>query len=133
MALQQFFEKPENKQYYDSMNMLARSGDLKRYENYILSLKSMAEKQTGMKLDKEISAEKLHAYTTNGGAAHLDGQYTVFGKVIMGLDVIDKIAAQPKDQSDRPLENVVMQVTVEELPRKKIEKLYGYQYPEEKK
>jgi peptidyl-prolyl cis-trans isomerase B (cyclophilin B) len=133
MALQQFFEKPENKTYYDSMNLLAHSGDIKRYENYIFSLKALAEKQTGMKLDREISPEKLKAYTTNGGAAHLDGQYTVFGKVIMGLDVIDKIAAQPKDQSDRPLENVIMQVTVEELSRNKIEKLYGYHYPDKKK
>ena len=86
------------------------------------------EKMTGEKIYKEVSPEKLKAYTTTGGAPHLDGEYTVFGKVISGLEVIDKIAALPTQQ-ERPVEDVRMTVTVEELPRKKITELYGYTYP----
>lgn len=82
---------------------------------------------------RDVSAEKIKAYTTNGGAPHLDGEYTVFGKVIKGLEVIDKIAAVQKDGGDRPIEDVRMFVTVEELSKKKITKLYGYVYPEVKK
>jgi peptidyl-prolyl cis-trans isomerase B (cyclophilin B) len=128
-AFQQFFRKPENKKYYDSIGTFIRKQDNKGYENYISSLKSVVEAQMGTSLDRKITPEALKAYTTEGGAPHLDGQYTVFGKVIMGLDVIDKIASQPKDGADRPLQDIRMTITVEELPRKKIEKMYGYQYP----
>jgi cyclophilin family peptidyl-prolyl cis-trans isomerase len=71
-------------------------------------------------------------YKEVGGAPHLDGDYTVFGKVIQGLDVIDKIAAVQKGQGDRPVVDVPMVVTVEEMSKNKIEKTYGYKYPESK-
>jgi peptidyl-prolyl cis-trans isomerase B (cyclophilin B) len=128
-AFQQFFRKPENKKYYDSIGTFIRSKDNEGYENYMKSLRSVVEAQLGVSLDRAITPEALRAYTTVGGAPHLDGQYTVFGKVIQGLDVIDKIASQPKDHADRPIEDVRMVITVEELPKKKIEKMYGYQYP----
>ena len=73
--------------------------------------------------------EKIKAYTTVGGAPHLDGDYTVFGKVISGLDVIDKIARVQKGSNDRPIEDIRMVITVEEMPRKEIESKYGYKFP----
>jgi len=129
MAMQQFFQNPNNKPLYDSVVTLYNSGDMNAYQNYIIGLKSRMEKETGVNTDKEVSPEILKAYTTVGGAPSLDGEYTVFGRVIKGLDVLDKIAALPKDPGDRPLEDVSMIVTVEEMPKAKIEKLYGYQYP----
>jgi peptidyl-prolyl cis-trans isomerase B (cyclophilin B) len=71
---------------------------------------AMKSPQYGFKFTPE--AEK--AYQTMGGAPFLDGQYTVFGEVIEGLDVIDKIASQPTDGNDRPLKNVIMSITVDE-------------------
>src|SRR5690606_6114455 len=44
-----------------------------------------------------FTPEQKEVYTTTGGSPFLDGDYTVFGKVIKGLEVIDKIAALPKD------------------------------------
>lgn len=80
----------------------------------------------------KFSAEQKEAYTTRGGAPHLDGEYTVFGKVISGLETLDKIAAVEKGPGDRPVTDIPMQITVEEMPVSKIEKLYGYTYRRKK-
>jgi peptidyl-prolyl cis-trans isomerase B (cyclophilin B) len=128
-AMQQFFQNPANQSTYDTIAKLYQSGDSKGAQDFILKLKPRVEKQTGIKTEHEVSPEKVKAYTTVGGAPQLDGDYTVFGKVIKGLDVLDKIATLPKDQFDRPVDDVRMTVTVEEISKKKITKLYGYQYP----
>lgn len=55
---------------------------------------------------KVFSQEQINAYTSIGGAPHLDGDYTVFGEVVSGMEIVDKIAAQQKDGRDRPLEDI---------------------------
>ena len=45
-------------------------------------------------------------YTTEGGTPHLDGDYTVFGQLVEGMDVVDKIAAVKTGMADRPVEDV---------------------------
>ena len=45
-------------------------------------------------------------------APFLDGAYTIFGEVVEGIDVVDKIVSQPKDQRDNPIERVEMKVKV---------------------
>ncbi|MDR0620083.1 MAG: peptidylprolyl isomerase [Bacteroidales bacterium] len=69
----------------------------------------MKSPQYGFKFTPE--AEKT--YQTVGGTPFLDGQYTVFGEVIEGMDVIDKIASQPTDGNDRPLKDVIMSITID--------------------
>ena len=51
----------------------------------------------------QLTPEMREAYKTVGGTPHLDGQYTVFGQVIEGLDIVDLIQCQPGDKNDRPL------------------------------
>jgi peptidyl-prolyl cis-trans isomerase B (cyclophilin B) len=58
------------------------------------------------------SSEQREAYKTLGGTPHLDRDYTVFGRVIEGLDVLDKIAAVATDRSNRPLQDVKMNIKV---------------------
>lgn len=67
-----------------------------------------------MEQDRAITftPEAIEAYTTIGGTPHLDGGYTVFGEVVEGLDVLDRIAAMPCDANDRPLEDVVYQISL---------------------
>lgn len=74
------------------------------------------------------SASQFYIVQNHQGTKHLDGAYTVFGQVINGLDVIDKIAAQPTGPRDRPATDVKMTVKVDKLKKKKITELYGYQY-----
>jgi peptidyl-prolyl cis-trans isomerase B (cyclophilin B) len=45
-------------------------------------------------------------------APWLDGQYTVFGKVVSGMDVVDRIVSQPKDRRDNPIERVEMEIKI---------------------
>lgn len=78
--------------------------------------------------NRESSSSQFYIVHNPKGAPHLDMKYTVFGQVIAGEEVIDKIAAQPTDPRDRPIEDQRMTVKVERMPKKKITKLYGYRY-----
>lgn len=60
------------------------------------------EKENGMK----FTSEQRQAYTTVGGDISLDGNYTVFGEVIEGFEVIDKIAGEKVHQGEKPLKKI---------------------------
>ncbi len=66
----------------------------------------------GSRSGRVYTEEQKTDYATVGGTPHLDGGYTVFGQVIEGLEVIDKIAEVAKDSRDRPVEDVKMTMTV---------------------
>ena len=74
------------------------------------------------------SGSQFYLVGNRQGTHFLDGQYTVFGQVIQGQDVIDKIAALPRDARDRPTADLKMTMRVEKLKKKKISQLYGYSY-----
>ncbi|MBO7540758.1 MAG: peptidylprolyl isomerase [Bacteroidales bacterium] len=63
-------------------------------------------------MNKTFSAEQIKAYGTIGGSPWLDNDYTVFGEVVEGLDVIDKIAAVKCGPNDRPVEDVKMTMKI---------------------
>ncbi len=62
-----------------------------------------------------LPEEMKQDYTTIGGTPHLDGQYTVFGEVLEGMDVVEKIQKSATGRNDRPLEDIrIIRMTVEE-------------------
>ncbi len=59
-------------------------------------------------VELHLTEEQIAAYTTVGGTPHLDGEYTIFGEVTEGIEIVDKIAAVETDDQDRPLKDVVI-------------------------
>jgi len=104
--------------------------DPEETQRLAVSLSSITEEKYGIQIKKNISDETLNAYTTVGGVPHLDGGYTVFGRIVEGLEIIDKIAAVETGPADKPVEDIPMTFKVERINKDKITKNYGYTYPE---
>ena len=68
--------------------------------------------QIAEKMNKTFSDEQMNVYGSTGGTPFLDNDYTVFGEVVEGLDVIDKIAAVRCNPANRPLEDVKMTIKI---------------------
>ena len=58
------------------------------------------------KLQRRFTLEERRLYMERGGAPQLHGECTVFGEVVAGMEVVDKIAALPRDAYERPLQDV---------------------------
>ena len=79
--------------------------DGKPYDNAYLD---MLQQRTG----KTFTPEQREVYTTVGGTPFLDQNYTVFGEVEEGLDVVDKIQLVRTQPGDRPVDDITMQISV---------------------
>jgi cyclophilin family peptidyl-prolyl cis-trans isomerase len=80
---------------------------------YIVQGKVVSESDLRMfeqRMKVKFTPEQIKTYTTVGGTYHLDGSYTVFGEVIDGMEVIDKIAAVQTNRMNRPLKDIKMTV-----------------------
>ena len=76
----------------------------------LLELQDTLEAQARELADKEekfrFTPEQIKAYSTVGGAPHLDGSYTVFGEVTESMEVVDNIEIAKTNRADRPIENI---------------------------
>lgn len=106
--------KPENKEYLSELITLQNANDRQNFmikwnafeELYADSIKNLP--------NYTYTEEQKNIYQTIGGTPHLDMDYTVFGEVVEGLEVVDEIAKVKKDRYDRPLSDVIItKVSVE--------------------
>jgi peptidyl-prolyl cis-trans isomerase B (cyclophilin B) len=74
--------------------------------------KAQLDQMEQQQMHIRFTPEQRRIYTEVGGTPHLDYSYTVFGQVVDGLDVIEKIAAVPTDQNDRPLEDIKIKIRI---------------------
>jgi len=118
---------------YDTLRQqfidLQTEGKIKEMNELALAQRDLVEQTFGVSLAINVSPEKLEAYTKIGGVPHLDGEYTVFGRVVEGLDVIDKIASVPTAVGDKPVADVTMTMEIVTMPKKEVTEKYGYKYP----
>lgn len=87
---------------------MRRNNDQEGLMNLQDSLFVETQKQMEGEPEFKFTEEQRQAYTTIGGTPHLDGEYTVFGEVIEGMDVVDKIQQVSTNGSDRPDDDIVI-------------------------
>ena len=79
----------------------------------LLVLQDKLAAQAESKVGKSgLTDEQLKIYSTVGGTPHLDGQYTVFGEVEEGLDVVEMIQGTAIGRADRPVDDIEMRMTI---------------------
>lgn len=111
MRLNNAFNALANK-YTKEIYKMRKAGDQDGLMNLQDTLIAQAEAQVAKEPEFHFTPEQVKAYTTVGGTPHLDGEYTVFGEVVEGMDIVDKIQKVKTDRSDRPEEDVVIKKVI---------------------
>lgn len=98
----------------DSIRSMQQAGDTAGLQ--ALQEKLVAETEAeAQEHPFKFTPEQREAYTTVGGAPHLDGAYTVFGEVVSGMDIVDKIEKIETDSNDRPKDDIhIISMTIKQ-------------------
>jgi peptidyl-prolyl cis-trans isomerase B (cyclophilin B) len=95
---------------------------------YIVTGKKYSDEELNnveTRMGKKMPASHRDAYKTLGGTPHLDGNYTVFGEVIEGMEVVERISNEPRNSYDRPNKDMrMMKVTIYTPPKVKKKKRF---------
>ena len=99
-------------QHRDEIMQMRRNRDTAGLQALQEKLAAEAEAQVKQQGGGGMSDEQMKIYSTIGGTPHLDGQYTVFGEVEEGLDVVEMIQQTATGRGDRPVDDIEMRMQV---------------------
>ena len=102
------------KAHHDEIMTLRRNRDRAGLQELQDKLVEQTKRQCNELGNPLFTPEQIEAYTTLGGTPFLDNQYTVFGEVEEGLDVVERIQACETSRGDRPKQDITMTVEVVE-------------------
>ncbi len=88
------------------------NNDVDGFNQFVVGLREKVDSLYNAVTPFSLTDEEKEIYTTVGGYPSLDGEYTVFGEVVEGMDVVDKIAAVKTDSNNRPVDDIHMNVEV---------------------
>ncbi|MEI7595425.1 MAG: peptidylprolyl isomerase [Bacteroidota bacterium] len=109
----QIMSKPENALLKEKMIKYQQAQMSDSLQATIKTIEPLIESEFSKTPAFKFTPKQRQIYTTIGGTPHLDGDYTVFGEVIEGLDIVDKIAVVGTDKNNRPIQDVIMTITLE--------------------
>jgi cyclophilin family peptidyl-prolyl cis-trans isomerase len=107
-----YINKPENASTKSALLRIQKNQDTDSMKIMNDKFTAIVEAEYAKATNFKYTPEQIQAYSTIGGTPHLDMGYTVFGEVVSGLEVIDKIAEVEKGTADRPKKDVRMFVEV---------------------
>lgn len=104
----EYINRPENKELKERFV----SCQMNKQMDSLMAISALIEPELNKMLDTiphfSFTEEQRKLYTTIGGTPHLDGAYTVYGEVVSGMEVVDKIAEVSVDGNNRPTNNVII-------------------------
>ncbi len=104
------YELAKNDSIQKKLGELQASGQKEAFQNYVKSLQAIVDKQYNKNEPDKIDYDQIDTYLRVGGAPHLDGDYTVFGELMSGFEVLDKIATTQTLPGDRPAKDIRMKM-----------------------
>jgi cyclophilin family peptidyl-prolyl cis-trans isomerase len=96
----------------DELNKYRQENNEAAFTRRVSELQLRADSLYNLTPKFKYSEDQRKIYMTLGGYPFLDGTYTVFGEVLEGLDILDKIAAVKTDQFDRPVQDIKMKIKI---------------------
>lgn len=106
--INRYLKKPGNKQLKAKLDSSHRNNDKEKFRSLYLEAKEAVMPQIHAdSVDLfDLNAEQREIYTTVGGAPHLDGDYTIFGELVYGMEVVEKISDVRTNLHDKPITDV---------------------------